>query len=89
VVHDLPYWFWCALLTAVLTGVNLWGIRATATANLLLMIAPLAVIEPFIGLAIRWLLVREGWHGLLSTQPIYNPQTFHWKNLAAGTRWPR
>jgi len=85
VVPGLPYWFWCALLTAVLTGVNLWGIRATATANLLLMIAALAVIVPFIGLAIRWLLVREGWHGLLSTQPIYNPQTFHWKNLAAGT----
>jgi len=84
-VPGLPYWFWCALLTAVLTGVNLWGIRATATANLLLMVAALAVIVPFIGLAIRWLLAREGWQGLLSTQPIYNPQTFHWKSLAAGT----
>ena len=64
VVPGVPYWIWCALIAALLTGVNLWGIRATATANLLMMIAALVVILPFIGLAIRWLLVREGWHGL-------------------------
>jgi putrescine importer len=85
VVPGLPYWVWCALLTVVLTGVNLWGIRATATANLLMMLASLAVIVPFIGLAIRWLLLREGWPGLIATQPFYNPATFHWKALAAGT----
>lgn len=85
VVPGFPYWIWCALIAALITGINLWGIRATATANLLMMIAALAVILPFIGLAIRWLLIREGWHGLLSTQPFYDPRTFQWKNLAAGT----
>src|ERR1700678_3287228 len=48
VVPGVPYWIWCALIAALLTGVNLWGIRATATANLLMMIAALAVILPFI-----------------------------------------
>ncbi len=81
----VPYWIWCALITVLITGVNLWGIRATATANLLMMIAALVVILPFLGLAIHWLLARQGWHGLLSIQPFYNPQTFHWKTLAAGT----
>jgi len=51
VVPGVPYWIWCALIAAMLTGVNLWGIRATATANLLMMIAALVVILPFIGLA--------------------------------------
>ncbi len=85
VVGGVPYFVWCALIAAILTGVNLCGIRATATANLLMMIAALVVILPFIGLAIRWLLVHQGWQGLLSTQPFYNPQTFQWKQLAAGT----
>lgn len=85
VAPGLPYWCWCALLTALLTGVNLWGIRATATANLLMMLASLAVIVPFVGLAIHWLWLHQGWHGLLSTQPFYHPATFHWQSLAAGT----
>jgi amino acid transporter len=85
VVPGVPYWIWCALIAVLITGINLWGIRATATANMVMMIAALAVILPFIGLAIRWLLLREGWHGLFSTQPFYNPQTFHWNSLAAGT----
>ena len=85
VVPGVPYWIWCALIAALLTGVNLWGIRATATANLLMMVAALVVILPFIGLAIHWLLVHQGWPGLLSMKPFYNPQTFHWKTLAAGT----
>ena len=85
VVPGLPYWLWCALIAALLTAVNLCGIRATANANLLMMVAALVVILPFIGLAIRWLLLHQGWQGLLSTQPFYTPQTFRWKSLAAGT----
>ncbi len=46
VVPGVPYWIWCALIAVLITGVNLWGIRATATANLLMMIAALAVICP-------------------------------------------
>jgi putrescine importer len=84
-VPAVPYWLWCALIAVLLTVVNLWGVRATATANLLMMLAALAVIVPFLGLAIRWLWLRAGWHGLLSVQPFYNPAAFEWKSLAAGT----
>lgn len=85
VAPGLPHWAWCLLLVTGITGVNLIGVRSTASANLALMIAALVVIVPFMGLAIHWLLVRQGWHGVLSSAPLYHPATFHWKSLAGAT----
>ena len=88
-VHRLfpvvPYAFWCALIVIAMTTVNLIGIRATANTNFLMMIAAFLVVLPYFGLAIHWLLQHQGWPGLLSTEPFYNPSTFHWKALAVGT----
>jgi amino acid transporter len=84
-VPGLPYWFWCALIACILTAINLGGIRATANMNLLFLAAALAVILPFLGLAAKWLYLRAGWPGLLSTQPFYSRDAFHLKYLASGT----
>ena len=81
----VPIWLWCLLIVTLITGVNLLGIRSTATANLAMMLAALAVIVPFLVLASSWLWRNQGVHGVFSIRPFYNPATFHWKSLGAAT----
>ena len=85
VVPGLPYWLLCLAITALITLVNAGGIRATSTVNLLMMLATLVVIVPFILLAIHWLFVRQGWPGVISTLPFYSPHEFRWSHIATGT----
>lgn len=82
---SVPLWIWCALIVVLITGINLCGIRSTATANLAMMLAALAVVIPFMVLAAWWLWHHQGWHGLASTEPFYVPQNFSWKSLGAAT----
>lgn len=82
---QVPYVVWAALFAAVITLINLRGIRATATANLLMMVVMLAVVLVFFVLATRWLFHAQGWSGLVSTRPFYDPTTFSWKSIAIGT----
>jgi putrescine importer len=84
-VPEIPYAIWAALLAAIVTAVNLRGIRATATANLVLMIVMCVVTLGFMALALRWLFGNQGWHGVISTSPFYNPSSFNWRTLATGT----
>lgn len=84
-VPQVPYVIWAALFAALITVINLRGIRATAAANLIMMIVMMAVVLVFIVMATRWLFHAQGWPGLLSTRPFYDPRTFTWKNIATGT----
>lgn len=84
-VPAVPYAVWAAILAGAMTVINLHGIRATANANLVLMIAMMVVILAFMGLAVHWLFDAEGWPGLFSIQPFYDPRTFHWKSIMTGT----
>ena len=84
-VPAVPYAVWAAILAGAMTVINLRGIRATANANLVLMIAMMVVILAFMGLAVRWLFHAQGWPGLFSVQPFYDPTTFHWKSIMTGT----
>jgi putrescine importer len=45
----------------------------------------MVVILAFIYLAIHWLFHNQGWPGLFSTRPFYDPATFHWKSIMTGT----
>src|SRR3984885_8936553 len=49
----IPYAVWAAIIAAFMTLINLRGIRATANANFVLMIAMMVVILAFIYLAIH------------------------------------
>jgi putrescine importer len=81
----IPYTVWAAIIAAFMTLINLRGIRATANANFVLMIVMMVVILAFIYLAIHWLFHNQGWPGLFSTRPFYDPATFHWKSIMTGT----
>jgi putrescine importer len=72
----IPYAVLAAIFVAIMTLLNLRGIRATAYANIVLVIIMCAVIGAFMVLAVRYLFHLQGWHGVFSIQPFYDPKTF-------------
>jgi amino acid transporter len=84
-VPEVPYVVLAAAFAGTMTLINLRGIRTTARTNFVLATIMSAVILVFIALALRLLFHQQGWHGVFSTQPFYNPATFHASSIAVGT----
>jgi amino acid transporter len=73
---QIPYPILAAAFIGFMTFCNLRGIRSTARANVVLMAFMCTVIGAFMLLAIRYLFLTAGWHGIFSSEPFYNPRTF-------------
>lgn len=84
-IPAVPYAVWAVLFVAVITALNLGGIRATARANIAMLAVMTVVIVAFVVLAIRYLVHGAGWAHLLSSEPFYNPQTFDLKAIGTAT----
>ncbi len=82
---QVPYAVIAAFFAGTITLLNLLGIRSTTRANKTLVIVMCLVIFYFIILAVGYLYKGNGWAGLLSTKPFYNPATFDIKSLASAT----
>ena len=82
---EVPYFLAAALGISVITLVNLLGIRWTALTNKVLMTLMTSILGAFIVLGVRYILYQQGWHGLVSVRPFYDPHTFNWHALALGT----
>lgn len=74
---QLPYPIAAVLVAALITVFNLRGIKSSASANKVLLVAMSVVIVAFVGLAIRYLLRIGSWSALFSIQPFYDPVTFN------------
>src|SRR5581483_4081089 len=61
------------------------GIKWTAHANQIMTAVMFLVIGIFVVQAIRYLWLKQGWTGLVSTEPFYNPRTFNLSAVATGT----
>ena len=84
-VTGVPYVVWVGVFAGTITFLNLWGIRATARTNQVLVAVMGTVLVAFIVLAVRYLIRASGWTGLFSTLPFYNPQTFDFGSLRTAT----
>jgi putrescine importer len=84
-IPGVPYVVGAALFIGVVTFLNLLGIRSTARTNEILLFVMSVVIVVFVIQAVRFLFDTQGWGGLFSTQPFYNPQTFNFKGMATAT----
>lgn len=76
-IPTVPFAAWAAIIAAIITLLNLRGIRSSARANKILLFAMFVVVGAFLTLAIRFLLRAQGLPGLLSTKPFYDPATFN------------
>jgi amino acid transporter len=75
-LHAVPFWVWAAIVAALITLLNLGGIRSSARANRVLLALMFVVIGFFLVLAVRYLTHVGGIAGLFSTLPFYDPSTF-------------
>jgi amino acid transporter len=82
---QLLFAFLASFFDAAITGLNLLGIRAAAKANIGLLFIMSVVIILFIVLAIRYLFHLQGWAGVFSWEPFYDPRTFHLPAIATAT----
>jgi amino acid transporter len=81
----IPYAVLAAIFVGTMTLLNLRGIRATARANIVLLIIMSTVIGVFVALAVRYLFNLEGWHGVFSVRPFYDPKTFNPRTIWTAT----
>jgi putrescine importer len=81
----IPYSVWAMMFVALVTVLNLRGIRATAHANIALLAVMTVVIVAFVGLAMRYLVHIGGWDHLFSYKPFYNPETFNLRAVGTAT----
>ncbi len=82
---QVPFVIWSFFIAGAITYLNLRGIRSTARANQVLISIMMVVLLAFIYLAIRYILRQQGWGGLFTLQPFYNPPTFHLGSVATAT----
>jgi putrescine importer len=83
--HGVPYVVAAALIASIITALNLAGIRQSARANKIMLAAMCVVIAFFLVLAVHYLYHGQGWSGLFSTEPFYNPATFNGHQIWGAT----
>lgn len=76
-VPAVPFFIWVLLFVFMITFLNLRGVRTMARSNELMLAVMCLVIGAFIILAIQYIFQAQGWSGLLSYKPLYNPKTFN------------
>src|SRR5262250_1845616 len=84
-VHQVPYVAWALLIAGVMTALNLIGVKASANANKVLLAIMTVVVAAFVVLALKYLYGGQGWAGLFSLQPVYDPATFNWGKIKVAT----
>ena len=84
-IPQLPFIVWALIITGVMTALNLRGVKASANANKILLAGMTVVVVFFFVLAIRFLYAGQGWAGLFSIQPVYDPKTFDSHKILTAT----
>jgi putrescine importer len=80
----VPHNAWIILFTAVLTVVNVGGIRVTARASEVMMTVMSVCALAFIALAIRYIIQIHGFTGLFDASAFFQPQHFAVRPLMLG-----
>jgi amino acid transporter len=83
-VPRVPYFVWALLFTAIITFINVRGIRMTARASRLMMVIMAASTVLFLGLAGHWVISSNGFAGLFVPRAFFNAETFSPRSLMLG-----
>src|SRR5215467_11413230 len=84
-VHQVPFEVWAALIVGIMTVLNLAGVKSSSNANKILLAIMSVVVVFFVALAIKFLYGGQGWAGLFSLQPLYDPKTFNAHKILTAT----
>ena len=81
----IPYHIWLFFFVALFTLINLRGIKVASRTNWILMIIMSVVVFYFMAAAIRYIFLKEGFGGLFSTRPFYDPKSFNVGAIGSAT----
>src|ERR1700751_5426736 len=84
-VQQVPFVVWALLIAGIMTVLNLIGVKASARANKVLLAIMSVVVAAFVVLALKYLYGGQGWAGIFSMQPLYNPATFNAHRVLTAT----
>src|SRR5579862_1715034 len=84
-VQQVPFVAWALLIAGIMTMLNLIGVKASANTNKVLLAIMSVVVAAFIVLALKFLYGGQGWSGLFSLQPLYDPKTFDSHKILTAT----
>ncbi len=84
-IHGIPYPITALMVVIFITALNLSGIKSSARANKLLLVAMCAVLAAFFYLSVHYLFHMDHWAGIFSIQPFYDPKTFNARRIWAAT----
>ncbi len=84
-VQQVPFIVWALVIAGIMTILNLIGVKASANANKVLLAIMTVVVAAFIVLALKFLYGGQGWAGLFSLQPLYDPKTFNSHKILTAT----
>src|SRR5579872_5110780 len=84
-VQQVPFVVWALLIAGIMTVLNLIGVKASANANKVLLAIMSVVVVAFVVLALKFLYGGQGWAGLFSLQPFYDPKTFNSHKILTAT----
>jgi putrescine importer len=82
---QVPYVVLALTLAAVMTSLNLLGIRSVARANQILLYFMFGVFVAFVLLALQYIFHNAGWRAAFSLRPLYDPTTFRLRAIVTGT----
>ena len=81
----IPYHFWIFFFVVGFTMLNLRGIIVASRSNWILMIIMSVVVFYFMAAAIRYIFMKEGLGGLISSRPFYNSESFSFGAIGSAT----
>ena len=84
-IPQIPFVIWALIIAGIMTALNLAGVKASATANKVLLAVMSVVVVYFIVVAVRFLYAGQGWAGLFSIQPLYDAKTFNSHKILTAT----
>jgi putrescine importer len=84
-IPQIPFVIWALIIAGIMTALNLAGVKASATANKVLLAVMSVVVVYFIVVAVRFLYAGQGWAGLFSVQPLYDAKTFNSHKILTAT----
>jgi putrescine importer len=84
-IGQVPFPLMALTVAALITSLNLVGIKSSARTNKLLLSAMCLVVAAFFVLAVQFLFHKARWAGLLSIEPFYAPSTFDMRRIWGAT----
>ena len=82
---QVPYAAWAVAIVLVFTGLNLFGVQASARINAFLALGMTIVVVVFLAFAIRYIAMVVHPAGSEWLRPFYDPATFSPRTLLHGT----